>query len=148
VQPTIRRLIYLASITFVLSTASHTSYAQIPNPILYMTDVQYVTVGGQDVVRYRYDVANKDAYPANLFAAAPSLPPCGANTNASRTWVDLFDQSGKRLNGFCALNSPQQLSSIWFALPVNVVPPSWIFIVLTDRQTNAKYKSNLAETTQ
>ena len=143
-----RRLTYFASVTFVLLTASHTSYAQIPNPILYMTDTQSATVGGQDVVRYRYDVANKDAYPANLFAAAPSLPPCGANTNASRTWVDLFDQSGKRLNGFCALSSPQQLSSIWFALPANVVPPSWIFIVLTDRETNAKYKSNLAETTQ
>lgn len=147
-QSLIRRLTCLAAVTFVLLTASHTSYAQIPNPILYMTDAQSATVGGQDVVRYRYDVANKDAYPANLFAAAPSLPPCGANTNASRTWVDLFDQSGKRLNGFCALSSPQQLSSIWFALPANVVPPSWIFIVLTDRETNAKYKSNLAETTQ
>ena len=147
-QSLIRRLTYLASVTFVLLTASHTSYAQIPNPILYMADSQSATVGGQDLIRYRYDVANKDAYPANLFAAAPSLPPCGANTNASRTWVDLFDQSGKRLNGFCALSSPQQLSSIWFALPVNVVPPSWIFIVLTDRETNAKYKSNLAETTQ
>lgn len=147
-QSPTRRLTYLASITFVLLAASHTSYAQIPNPILLMTDTQYVTVGGQDTVRYRYDVMNKDAYPANLFAAAPSLPPCGTNTNASRTWVDLFDQSGKRLNGFCALSSPQQLSSIWFALPANVVPPSWIFIVLTDRETNAKYKSNLAETTQ
>lgn len=147
-QSPTRRLTCLASITFVLLTASHTSYAQIPNPILFMTDTQYVTVGGQEVVRYRYDVMNKDAYPANLFAAAPSLPPCGTNTNASRTWVDLFDQSGKRLNGFCALSSPQQLSSIWFAMPANAVPPSWIFIVLTDRETNAKYKSNLAETTQ
>lgn len=143
-----RKLSYLASLTFVVFMAAHTTNGQIPNPILYMTQSEYVTVNGQfDVVRYRYDVLNKEAFPASLFAAAPSLPPCGANTNASRTWVDLFDQSGKRLNGFCALSSSEQLSSIWFALPVNVVPPSYIFVVFTDRQTNVKYKSNLAETT-
>lgn len=143
-----RKLSYLASLTFVVFMAAHTTNGQIPNPILYMTQSEYVTVNGQfDVVRYRYDVLNKEAFPASLFAAAPSLPPCGANTNASRTWVDLFDQSGKRLNGFCALSSSEQLSSIWFALPANVVPPSYIFVVFTDRQTNAKYKSNLAETT-
>jgi len=28
-----------------------------------------------------------------------------------------------------------------------VVPPSWVYIELNDRQTNTKYKSNLAETT-
>lgn len=146
-QSPFRKLSYLASLTFVLFMAAHTTNGQIPNPILYMTHTEYATVNGQEVVRYRYDVMNKEAFPASLFAAAPSLPACGANTNASRTWVDLFDQSGKRLNGFCALSSSEQLSSIWFALPANDVPPSYIFVVFTDRQTNAKYKSNLAETT-
>ena len=142
-----RKLSYLASLTFVLFMAAQTTNGQIPNPILYMTNTEYVTVNGQEVARYRYDVLNKEAFPASLFAAAPSLPPCGGNTNASRTWVDLFDQSGKRLNGFCALSSSAQLSSIWFALPTDVVPPSYVFVVFTDRQTNVKYKSNLAETT-
>jgi len=27
------------------------------------------------------------------------------------------------------------------------VPPSWVYIEMTDRKTNTKYKSNLAETT-
>ena len=72
-NPPYRKLGYLASVTFVLLTASHTTYAQIPNPILYMTHTQSATVGGQDVVRYQYDVLNKESYPANLFAAAPAV---------------------------------------------------------------------------
>ena len=90
---------------------------------------------------------NKDSYPAEMFAAAPALPPCGANTKSSRTWVDIFDSRGKRLYGFCALGKPADLSRIWFALEVGVVPPSYVYIELNDRQTNTKYKSNLADTT-
>ena len=62
-----------------------------PNPILYLTGTEFYTANGQDFVRYRYDVFNKDAYPAAMFAAAPGLPPCGNNTNSSRSWVDFFD---------------------------------------------------------
>jgi hypothetical protein len=36
---------------------------------------------------------------------------------------------------------------IWFALEEGVVPPSWVYIEMTDRQTGTKYKSNLADTT-
>ena len=146
-HPHVQRVGSLASLTFIFLAAAHKTNATVPNPILFMTHTEYFTANGQEMVRYRYDVLNKDAYPADFFAAAPALPPCGSNTNASRTWIDLFDQSGKRLNGFCAFSSPQQLSSLWFALPVTQVPPSYVFIVFTDRQTDAKYKSNLAETT-
>jgi hypothetical protein len=120
---------------------------RIPNPVLYMTRSDRVKVGGKELVRYSFDVENKDAFPAELFATAPSLPPCGSNTNASRTWVDIYDQRGKRLNGFCALKSPKELDSIWFAMEPDEVPPSYVYIEINDRQTNTKYKSNLADTT-
>lgn len=118
-----------------------------PNPIIYMTGDEYYTAGGKNWVRHRYDVFNKDQYPAEMFAAAPALPPCGSNTNSARSWVDFFDQTGKRLYGFCALGSPSNLGSIWFATEEGTIPPSWVYIVITDRQTNTKYKSNLADTT-
>jgi hypothetical protein len=108
---------------------------------------QPYTANGKNFIRYNYDVFNKDSYPANLFTAAPALPPCGKNMKSSRTWVDFFDQSGKRLYGFCALGKPAELDGIWFALEEDVVPPSWVYIELNDRQTNTKYKSNLADTT-
>jgi hypothetical protein len=130
--------------------ASHsvTSAPPIPNPVLYLTGLEVFQSGGKQFIRYKYDVFNKDAYPADMFAAAPNLPPCGNNTKASRTWVDFYDQSGKRLNGFCALSKPADLNKIWFAVENGVIPPSWVYIELNDRQTNTKYKSNLAETSQ
>ncbi len=118
----------------------------LPNPVLYLTSVETFTQGGKNFIRYRFDVFNKDAYPADMFAPAPDLPPCGKNTKASRTWLDFFDQSGKRLYGFCALAKPGDLNSIWFAMEEGVVPPSWVYIEMNDRRTNTKFKSNLAET--
>ena len=73
-----------------------------PNPVLYITGLEYYSAGGKNWVRHRYDVFNKDQYPAAMFAPAPGLPPCGSNTNSSRSWVDFFDSTGKRLYGFCA----------------------------------------------
>lgn len=118
-----------------------------PVPILYLKSDEYYTAGGKNWVRHQYGVLNSAAYPAALFAPAPNLPPCGTNTNSSRSWVDFFDQSGKRLYGFCALSKPADLDSIWFATEEGVVPPSWVYIEINDRQTNTKYKSNLADTT-
>ena len=118
-----------------------------PNPILYLMTEEAYTAGGKNWIRKRYDVFNKSSYPAEMFAAAPGLPPCGLNTNSSRTWVDFFDSTGKRLYGFCALSKPDDLGKIWIAFEEGVVPPSYVYIELNDRQTNTKYKSNLADTT-
>ena len=127
--------------------ASNVQTTTLPNPVLVLMAQEPFETGGKSFTRYRYSVHNYEAYPAALFAPAPALPPCGANTKASRTWVDLYTQNGRRLNGFCALGSPADLNKIWFALETDVMPPSWIYIEMTDRQTNTKYKSNLAETT-
>ena len=118
-----------------------------PNPILYLTSQEYYSTGGKNWVRYKYDVLNKDVYPPELFAAAPALPPCGLNNSSSRTWVNFYDLNGTRIYGFCALGSPADLGLIWFAVEEGVVPPSWVYIELEDRQENVKYKSNQAETT-
>ena len=135
--------LFVASAAFAAAAGS--AQAQ-PNPILYLTGHEYYTVNGQAFIRYRYDVFNKELYPAVLFAAAPSLPPCGNNTNSARSWVDFFNQQGQRLYGFCSLGSPNDLGQIWFALPEGQLPPSYVYIEITDRQTNTKYRSNLADT--
>ncbi|HEX8214994.1 MAG TPA: hypothetical protein VF582_05930 [Allosphingosinicella sp.] len=117
------------------------------DPVLYLIGTEHYQAGGKNWVRYRYDVFNKDSYPAAMFAAAPALPPCGNNANSSRSWVDVFDGTGRRLYGFCALGTPDNLGKIWFAAEEGAVPPSWIYIEINDRQSGTKYKSNLAETT-
>lgn len=138
----------LLAMTFAVVLATSSSAAPpLPNPVLLFMGQEHVVVNGKNMIRYTYDVFNKDEYPAELFAAAPRLPPCGSNTKAARTWVDIYDQNGKRLNGFCALGTPADLGKIYFALEESIIPPSYVYIELNDRQTNTKYKSNLADTT-
>lgn len=141
----------IISTAAVLATIGGSAASQgpstLPNPILYITGTEQYTANGTSFIRYRYDVLNKDAYPAAMFAPAPGLPPCGNNANSSRTWVDFFNgRTNVRIYGFCALGSPQSLGSIWFAMPEGTVPPSYVYIELNDRQTNTKYRSNLADT--
>jgi len=150
---TTRSRAILAALTVSASVAiAGSSLAQgppppLPNPVLYLIKVEPATTPGGTFMRYYYDVLNRNAYPAALFAAAPGLPPCGANTNSSRTWVTFFaNRSNQRLQGFCALGSPNNLNGIWFALPEGEIPPSYVYIEMHDRQTNTKYKSNLADT--
>jgi hypothetical protein len=119
----------------------------MPVPVLVLQGQEPFQAGGKQWIRYRYFVANFETYPNTLFAASPNLPPCGANTKASRTWVDFFDKGGKRLQGFCALGSHDDLNQIWFALEEAIIPPSYVHIVMTDRQTNTKVTSNDADTT-
>ena len=137
----------IAVVLFAFSSSEGIGQTTLPNPVLYFLGQEAYTSNSLHFIRYRYGVLNASAYPDTMFAAAPALPPCGANTNSSRTWVDVFDMRGKRLYGFCALGKSDNLNTIWFALPETEVPPSWIYIELNDRQNGTKYKSNLAETT-
>ena len=119
----------------------------LPNPILFLTGTEIYSTPGGTFQRFRFDVLNKNAYPAAMFAPAPGLPPCGANANSSRTWVDFFEnRTNRRIYGFCALGSPNDLGQIWFALPEGQIPPSYVYIEINDRQTGTKYRSNLADT--
>ena len=145
---TMKFMLAVVLLTAGFSTTRTVSSAPVlPNPVLFLAGTEAYQVNGKSFIRYKYDVFNKTDYPADMFAAAPNLPPCGANTKSSRTWVDFFDSRGKRLYGFCALGKPADLGTIWFALEEGVVPPSYVYIEMNDRQTNTKYKSNLADTT-
>jgi len=148
-RKTIVMMLASLMLTMAVSVAAQTAQATpLPNPVLYFLAPEHFSTNGKDFVRYKFAVDNSTVYPDSLFAAAPDLPPCGSNTNSSRTWVDIFDSRGKRLHGFCALGKSSNLNGIWFAVEQDVVPPSYVYIEMTDRQTNKKYKSNLSDTVQ
>ncbi|HEY0005240.1 MAG TPA: hypothetical protein VGB17_10570 [Pyrinomonadaceae bacterium] len=135
-------LLLCVSLIFLLETyAVPVRQSTLPVPVVVFTGAEYYSANGKQWVRYKYEVDNREAYPDALFAPAPALPPCGNNTKASRTWVDIFDSRGKRLYGFCALGSNDGLANLWFALEQDEIPPSWIRIVITDRQTGTKVQS-------
>jgi len=106
---------------------------QYPEPIVVYTGKEDYVVRGVKYTRYRLDVINKDQFPDALFSAAPHLPPCGLNTNSSRTWAQLYDQDDNYLYGFCAFKSHQDLGKIWFAKKRGVKPPTTVKLVLNDR---------------
>jgi len=144
-----------AALAFLALAASAQAQSQTPPapqlrpaPVLVFLAPEFYEAGGKQMTRYRFQVENSSEYPNELFAPAPDLPPCGNNRKAARTWVELYDQQGRRLNGFCALGGNKDLGQIWFALETGVVPPSWVYVEMHDRRTNAKSKSALAETVQ
>jgi hypothetical protein len=117
-------------------------YPNLPAPQLRVVRTEDYEAGGQQWTRYCLSVDNSSAFPVDLFEAAPDLPPCGLNRNASRTWVDINAAGGVRLYGFCALSSPNNLQDLWFAQPRGQQPPAAVYITLNDRRCNITYTSN------
>lgn len=142
----VRQAIILA-LGLLLAMLPVPGMAATPNPVLRLTGVESYISGGKNWVRYRFEISNRMDFPAEMFVAAPTLPPCGLNTKSSRTWLDFFDSHGQRLYGFCALLKPDDLGAIWFSLEEGVAPPNSVYVELDDRLTATKYKSNLADTT-
>jgi hypothetical protein len=119
-------------------------YPDLPAPSLIYTGKEDYTVEDRAYTRYRFEVANDEDFPDELFAPAPYLPPCGGNLNASRAWVDIFDDNDTRLYGFCALESSSHLDLIWFGLPQGAAPPPYVYIKIIDRLCNIVYTSTNA----
>jgi hypothetical protein len=138
----------LTLVLFMLATQSILAVQRtLPNPVGVFVGQEYYEQGGKQWTRYKLAIDNYTDYPNTLFAPAPSLPPCGKNAQSARTWVEIYDQNGKQLYGFCAVAANSDLTKLWFALEADTIPPSWVYIILNDRQTGTKYKSNLIETT-
>ena len=83
------------------TSAGQQCYPGLPDPVLKVS-------GGE------FTIENRAAFPEELFDRAPELPPCGANANSSRTWVDLINEEGRRFYGYCGLSSPAVLEGIRF----------------------------------
>lgn len=117
-------------------------FADLPAPELEVVSCEE----GSSSNYYQINVNNYSEFPEVLFDPAPELPPCGLNTNSSRSWVTIYDGDGNNLSGFCDLGAPADLNSIWFAVaPGNPVPEN-VYIEIIDRQCDIIYTSNLAST--
>ena len=85
-----RRMRALFGIGLVLTLSTYglanPAHPVIPNPVITFLGAEYLTVSGSQQTRYYFEVFNREDYPPDMFAASPKLPPCGSNTNASRTW--------------------------------------------------------------
>lgn len=114
----------------------------LPKPVLAFTGV-ILSEKLTGPKRHKLAVTNHAAYPNAMFAPAPNLPPCGQNTNASRTWVNIYDATTKSyIHGFCALRSSGELVNLWFDVRHGEARPSQVYVVMDDRQANKQYISD------
>ena len=111
-------------------------------PKLVLRGTEEYEVRGKTFIRYELTIENHAVFPNEMFRAAPDLPTCGKNENSARTWVDIFSSDGKRLHGFCALNSTESLTELWFAIAKGSTTPDSVHVVLNDREKGVKHKSN------
>ena len=107
-----------------------------------------ISIDGRDEDgRVYFKVNNWCYYKKDLFRPSPELEPCGLNTTASRTWVDIYNGvTNDYRHGFCGLASRDDLKSgLWF-YPYNGTPvidsSGVIYITFMDRACNKTYKSN------
>jgi hypothetical protein len=121
-------------------------YPELPTPQVEVVGREDYEANGSEWTRILLNVVNWADYPDDLFESAADLPPCGLNTNASRTWVRIYKTSGSYIYGFCALSSPSQLQDIWFAVPKGTTPPD-VIVTLWDRHCDTRYFSNHVATT-
>lgn len=133
--------------------ANRWSNVVLPVPVFFPTvafadglPTPQLSFTGRDGDRGLICVTNWAEFSADFFAPSPGLPPCGRNTDAARTWVDVEDaDSGARLYGFCALASSQNLSDLWF--PMAGGSPASVRVRMTDRSMNVERVSNAVATT-
>lgn len=132
--------VLLAACVMFSAAAAVSAQERLPRPKLVFTEKKDYESNGKKMTLYRLDVENKTDYPSEMFEAAPDLPLCGRNKNATRSWVDIFGERGNRIYGFCALKSPEELGTLAFNLPRGTRIGK-VYIIIHDRQTNRKLKS-------
>lgn len=120
--------------------------APLPRPVIRFIGTETYEAQGATWVRYKYVLVNRDAFPAELWTAAPNLPPCGTNANASRGWLDIFSSSGQRLYGYCAATSANEFAVFGFQLQRGQTAPAQVYVTITDRATGQSVQSNSAPT--
>src|SRR5260370_9272001 len=82
-------LLFPVLLGVMLSTQRAASAPPLRSPVLCLIGTEAYQPGGKQFIPYDYDVLNKDSYPAETLAPAPSLPPPVANTKASRPCSDI-----------------------------------------------------------
>lgn len=112
-------------------------YRKLPAPQIAAT-YAYSRLGYDD---YAIQVTNWSRFPDALFVAAPDLPPCGLNRQASRSWVEMYRPNGERLYCYCALTGgAHDLSSgMYYMVPAG--SSGDVYLEIWDRRCNLRYRS-------
>ena len=119
----------------VTLVAAVSSYAQCNTPPFPTPKVQYLgMIPEPQANRYFFTVTNYGDYSDALFVKSPALPPCGLNTEASRTWLNIYRANNVRIYGYCAFHDNSRMANVSFAVKKTDPQPRAFYIRLTDRK--------------
>lgn len=116
-------------------------YPDLPRPVVELTSIEVDDSGAETWIRYNLSVVNWMDYPMELFERSPDLPPCGLNTEASRTWLTIRDENWQSLNSYCSIYDPVSMGQIRFSILQGETAPEQIYVILTDRRCDWPYIS-------
>lgn len=120
--------------------------ADLPKPVISYIESESVTdTNGKKVTRHYFSIDNWEDYSTSLFTSAPDLPACGENTNATRTWVSIYDQNGTYIYNYCVLGKPEYLSRLWFPVVEGEPVPDSFSVVIEDRRCKKTSRSDNQE---
>jgi len=134
------KLIHLAFIIIALSLAALGQ--SLPKPKLKLVGVSDGVNNGVAVKVYEIEVVNRTEMSDEFFISAPALPPCGTNADASRTWINLYDEKSVRIYGWCTIKTSGELASLRFMMRAADSQPKKLFIDLVDRAEGIILRSN------
>ena len=95
-------LLMLFAIGIVFAFAKPAAAQELPNPVISLTAVEPFELGGKKQLRYKFEVSNRAAYPAAMFAPAPELPPEGRNRTPDNDQMAVWLQKNATISAFCA----------------------------------------------
>jgi hypothetical protein len=124
---------------FAASSAFPNCATPFPKPTIKYLGATEDTPG---FINIWFGVVNYAQYDNSLFVASPDLLPCGANKNASRTWLEVYTNTGSRIQGFCAISKNTGMQKLGFGWKKTTPVPKGIFIRLLDRKCERRVQSN------
>ena len=135
------RTLSLMACVFAIGIGFDANAQDLPKPKLGFVRVSEQVTNGVAFRMYEVEVKNRGKFDNELFVPSPALPPCGRNANASRTWLNIYDGDGIRLQGWCAINANGELASLKFNIPAANLQPRSLFIEFIDRSSGTIRRS-------
>jgi len=127
---------------FLMFAAAAGAYAEctppFPTPSLNYLGA---TPGVTGYIDIWFNVPNYAKYDNSLFVASPELPACGLNKQASRTWLEVYTDTGVPIQSFCAIKQNTQLQKLGFGWKKTNPLPKGFYIRLRDRKCNRVVQS-------
>ena len=140
-----RSLKHVCAVIFLAAAFAGIAAAQdLPRPVIKVVRLEDKVNNGYRVRTFEMEITNRGEFAAELFAPSPDLPPCGKNANSARTWINIYNENGARLYGWCALKTIEDLASLRFHLPADIKQPDKIYIDLIDRREQRIARSEKA----